>query len=192
MTDLERVRAAWKADCEAYEDLFSELIRTQPPEGSDPALEHREAVRFFWKASAHLLNQYVRVYGQHGEYLEPMPLVPLARFALHFEELGNGIVPDLIENARAPGRPLRWGERRDISKAVYFLEAVDSGEIAHPAPVKTVAECFNVTKQTVRNWRSRSEDICKGQYRPHPDMLEKSMRGAGARYAVLGRGAPSS
>ncbi|WP_323786420.1 hypothetical protein [Thalassovita sp.] len=190
-TDLEKVKAAWEIDTRDYEKCFDELMRTQPKQGEKPTKAHQEAVRSFWGITAHMLNQYVRTCAQHNHYLEPMPLVPLSRLALHCEELSNGIVPDSIEKARAPGRPMRWGERSDIARALFFLEAVEAGDLQCDAPVKTVAECFNVTKQTVRNWRGRMDELCKGQPKPHPNVIEEAMRHAGTRYSIIGRGAPS-
>ncbi|MDH3265083.1 MAG: hypothetical protein OEM24_13935, partial [Paracoccaceae bacterium] len=136
--DLERIKTAWEIDIREYEEHFSELVRTQATNGEEPSPEHRESVRQFWKATSHLLHQYVRTHAQLGHYLEPMPAILLSRLALHFDELGNGIVTDLIESARAPGRPTRYGERRDISRGISYLEAVEKGLIQNRAPVKTV------------------------------------------------------
>ena len=151
-------------------------------------------VREWWQLVNALLWKYVRTTAQTGKPPDgAFPAFAFGRLANLAEELSNGIVPTLIEDVRAGGRPLRLAERRDIARALYYLIAVKEGRIDDRAPVSTVARAYNVTRKAVHKWKSDAERLCvgvPGRNSP-PDRIVSCMQDAGARYTRLGRGAPS-
>lgn len=191
--DLEKVRKAWESDIEGLEANFDEVMLHLPRRGAPASKQYREALQRYWAGSSHLLYQYVKTFNQFGVYLEPMPMMLLARLGHLSDELGRGLIPSFVEDSRSTGgRPMRTAERIDIAKAVYFLQGVSEGVIRCSSPTLTVARNFNVTSATVRNWKARAEEITKNVPEPHPNMLQEAMEHAGIKYSVRGRGAPSS
>jgi hypothetical protein len=188
---LEQSLEHWKEVLSEYDSAWDEFMDTFPRKTNSVLEKHRKATQRVWKATAHLLREYTRVKVQYGVTLEPMPVILFSRLALHFDDLGSGVMPDVFEKARDDGRAYSHFHRELLAKAVYFLSAVEAGEIECRAPTKTVARHFNVTEQTVRNWRKRAEEFCHDIPRPHVGMLVQAMEDAGRKYSVLGRGAPS-
>lgn len=160
--------------------------RDTPPEAK------AEAVRDWWLCVNAVLWRYVRTKAQTGT--EPsggFPAVTLGRLANIAEELSNGIVPTIIDDARGGGRPLYRAERHHIARGILYIRAVKRGEIMDRAPVKTVASAFNVTKKAVQGWLRKGDDLCVGVPQPAaPETIEKLMREAGGIYSRIGRGAP--
>lgn len=189
---LEQSIEHWKQARNEYDLAFSEFMATFPKIEGAVTEPHRKAIKRYWKSAAHLLREYSRVRLQYGHTLEPMPDLLFFRLARDLDDLGSGIMPVAFEKARDDGRAYSLFERELIAKAVYFLKAVEAGEIEHHAPTKTVAEKYNVTSQTVRNWKKKSDEYCHYVPRPHRNMLVPAMEDAGFKYSRLGRGAPSS
>jgi hypothetical protein len=193
--EIERARAFgnWEDLVAAEEAAFQELCKLDVTTKA-ASKEKREAVRQWWQIINALVWRYVRTTAQNGTPPDgTFPAFALGRLANIAEELGNGVVPTIVEDARSGGRPLRLGERRDIARALYYLIAVREGRISDRAPVLTVARAFNVTRKAVQKWQGDEERLCvgvPGRKNP-PDQIIKSMQDAGLRYSRLGRGAPS-
>lgn len=193
--------------CDTWEDCQSEweeLLRlrpllqddvalTQPQSHEKASARHREALRAYWRLEARALRLMIICQNKFGKLPTPFPATLLMNMSSVCDFLGGGTIPRCIEDAKSEGgRPLLPSERKDIARAVHFLIAVEEGVVSCRSPVQTVAECFNVTKQTVRNWRKRSDEICWDVERAHPNVIEEAMRNCGWRYSRIGRGAPSS
>ncbi len=176
----------------ASNEIVGEILLQVKLDGFEGSNAHRKLLRRQWEINAEILRRYDFALNRFGASLNPPPSGIFLRLAAACEEMSRGIIPKQIELTRSGGRPMTHYERQEISRAVFFLLAVESGEISCSSPVKTVADCFNVTKQAARGWKARAEEICKDMPRPHPNLIEESMRHAGKRYSVRGRGAPSS
>ncbi len=149
----------------------------------------KDKIRSLWRQRAVILRKLAEADASPIPVSNPLLADSLLRLSLVCEDLSRGIVPASVELARKGGRPLKLGERHDIAKAIYFLMAVEDGHIQCQSPIQTVAVMFAVSKQAVRGWRKRADDICEGVPKPHPNMIEAAMRNAGKRYSVIGRGA---
>lgn len=168
---------------------MSDFLLAAGTDGDELNSDAKSELRKYWSLAARLILDFVEVSARTGH---AAPISLLSQLGWLLDDLGRGVVDPSIENARSDGgRPVKRSEINEISRALFFLEAVDSGSIACSSPVKTVADAFNVTKQTVRNWRNDHARLTENQQRPHPNLIEESMRYAGLRYSVRGRGAPS-
>ncbi len=149
--------------------------------------QRANALRAWWSAVNAVLIFYIRAPRDHGFPLEPMPADTLSRLSALSEELSNGNIPPVIEDVYVTGRRLMWRmQRRDIAKAIYYIDAVRRGEIEDPHPIKTVREHFGVLQRTVQRWIKRRDEICTGVAGGDPgyapDDIRKAMVFAGGQY----------
>jgi hypothetical protein len=79
-------------------------------------------------------------------------------------------------------------ERMHIAYAVFYIRAVRANRIADPAPIKTISECYGVSKQTVQGWVKRGNELLEDIAEPPIQTLEDRMRWAGETYSYCGRG----
>jgi hypothetical protein len=189
-----RTPVEWDEFLSESERLFRhccELDRANP----ENSAEKSQAVREWWALTSDILWRYVRTKAQRDVYLEPFPLEVLTRLANLAEDLGGGNVSDFVSHAaiKGKGRPYWRAERHALGYAVLYIQAADQGDIDDPHPRKTVRNTYNVTAQTVRNWLTRRDELCRGCPGKNftPEKLQKRMEHEGALYARIGRGAPS-
>lgn len=152
------------------------------------------ANRCWWSSASQVLQVFTQAQAQLHRTLEPFPIQMLMRLGKLTYDLGKGIVPQVAGDASKgkPGRPVGWTERRDIAHAIFYVQACKSGEIADRAYNKTVRNTYTVTARAVQKWMQNADDLCAGIQRPRsPEVIESQMRLSGARYSLIGRGAPS-
>lgn len=161
----------------------------------DPELKmhrHRVLVRDLWRNQSLQLRAIIEGWSniENPRTLDVADIALLGDLATHTMELAKGVIPDQIEAARSTGggKPLSWWEREQISKAIFFLHAVKSGQIGCNNPVKLVSDAFGVSKTQVRKWREAGSNITEGISSPHVNCLEESVHNAGIRYRAKGRG----
>ena len=121
-----------------------------------------------------------------------VPFVMRENIISLFDDLSNGVMPLLIEDAaRQPGRPLKSHEKRQIAYALFYLDRVRQGAIADRRFMQTVREAYGVTAKTVRKWEERRHEICRGVpgFSLPNERLVEMMRQAGQIYRRAGRGA---
>lgn len=164
------------------------LLSKNDPELSKNAT--RKKIREYWKRTSELLRQmslwHLDVGGPIAHDIGGM----LFRMHTLAEDLGDGQISPWIEAARntGGGKGSTRFERELISMAIFFLEGVDDGSITCDRPTSYVAEEYNVTRKTVRNWKAKRDIYAAGQIKPHPNLIEESMRYAAVKYRAFGRG----
>jgi hypothetical protein len=79
-----------------------------------------------------------------------------------------------------------------IAYAVFYIRVVRANRIADPAPIKTISECYGVSRQTVQGWIKRGDDLIEDIAEPPIQTLEDRMRWAGETYSYCGRGIGSA
>lgn len=153
-----------------------------------------DASRSWWFSVHEVLHVYTQAQVQLQRTLEPFPGPLLMRLGKLTYDLGKGIVPHLVGDVSKgkPGRPVGWTERRDVAHAIFYVQACKSGEIADRAYNMSVRGAYNVTASAVRKWIKDADRLCAGIERPgSPEAIARQMHICGARYARIGRGAPS-
>jgi hypothetical protein len=189
---LAELKEMWADLIEAEEAAFQRCCELDR-ENSDKTAEKAEAVRYWWNMINSVLWMFNRTRAQYDHELQPFPMFVLGRLANVSEEVSNGIIPSIIEDARGGrGRPWRLRERRHIAYGVLYIEAVRRGEIDDKAPNQTVRRAFNVTAKAVQGWMKQRNNICVGVPFKHltPEELRRKMFECGGVYSRVGRGAP--
>lgn len=155
--------------------------------------EKSEYVRKWWSIANAVLRMHKQTRLDLDHELIPYPLEFFVRLANISEEISNGIIPSFVTDAKNGGRNLRRAERHDMAFGVFYVEAANQGSIDDGGSTRTVAEAYNVTMRTVRNWVRDRERICLGVPHTHlsPEQITDKMKECGARYTRIGRGAPS-
>lgn len=187
--DLEDRNRKWQLLLETEERLFKNACELEL-QNWEKTEEQVEALREWWSCTNAIIWMFVRTNAQDGITLEPFPHFTLARLANISEELSRGIVPTFVSDAAARGRPLRRKERHHIAYAIFYIEAVQRGDITDRHHNKTVREIYGVTAKAVQKWMKQRDEICLGVpiegY--SPEQIEQKMRKCGAFYKVVGRG----
>jgi hypothetical protein len=83
-------------------------------------------------------------------------------------------------------------ERMHIAYAVFYIRAVRANRITDPAPIKTISECYGVSRQAVQGWVKRGDELIEDIAEPPIQTLEDRMRWAGETYSYCGRGIGSA
>ena len=154
--------------------------------------ELRDSTQSWWTTVSGALRIYAQSKAQ-GIPIYPDPVFLLERLARVAEDLGNGNIPQIVQDA-GDNKRTRWGrERFDIAYAIFYIDACKDGRIEDRAYNKTVSSTYNVTPKAVRGWLACREEICRGVPCDGYDAerLTKEMKERGRIYARVGRGAPS-
>lgn len=190
--ELARLEVEWSKLLDKEEEIFQRCCHLDN-ENPDKTPAKAQAVREWWSAANAVLSMFIPTRTKLNHELLPFPAHTLSRLAHIAEELSNGNVLPVVSDAAGGGHALFRMERHHIAHGVLYIEAVRRGEIDNPAPIKTVAQAYKVTKQTVRNWIKRRDKICVGV--PHknltPEELTEEMFDCAVIYAWIGRGASS-
>jgi hypothetical protein len=153
--------------------------------------ERTTRARAWWGAFDRLLRQYLRL-----SAAGPHPCLPtnaLLRLSRIAGALATGNVPEPVRHASArDGRRMWPAERMHIAYAVFYIRAVRADRITNPAPIKTISECYGVSRQTVQGWIKRSDELIEDIAEPSIQTLEDRMRWAGETYSYCGRGIGSA
>jgi hypothetical protein len=181
-----KVLAAWRVEFEAWAALEARVREVTP---DTPESEQRELFRAWWSASGSLLLAAVHCQVHFGVEPDPPPFELMAKLSVIALDLQNGNVSPLIEKTKAQGRRATWdAERRDIGRAVRYLEAVKEGKIDDHRHTQTVCEAYGVKAPTVRGWQRNAEHFLYRLPRLNlpADRIVKEMREAGQRYRLWG------
>lgn len=182
-------RRRWLDLLEAEKRAFDKAAKAawDFPEGS--AKRHNLSCEWF-AASADLLQEFCLAIDRPYVAERP-PIDAVFRLSRIAEMLSTGNCPDPVTDAlTAKGRP-GWfpAERRHIAIAVFYVEAVRTGDLIDRAPIKTVREAFGVSSRAVHGWLHRRDEICDGVPSPPLGDLKQMVRNAGEMYRRFGRGA---
>jgi hypothetical protein len=149
--------------------------------------ERTTKARAWWAACDRLMRQYLKLSsaGPHPR-LPTRALLRLSRIA---GALATGNVPEPVRHASArDGRRMWPVERMHIAYAVFYIRAVRANRIGDPAPIKTISECYGVSRQAVQGWIKRGDELIEDIAEPPIQTLEDRMRWAGETYSYCGRG----
>lgn len=189
----------WVELADKCEKAYDHLLLMRAKSGKAKNEDYRQALREFWEVVHTILSELgkgmvvgnIRPTDASGSDTDLSRIgTKMLLVASCIDGFSLGAVSDMIDDARMTGggRPTLRGERTLIAKALFYLHAVHLGNIRDNSPVKTVADAFGVTKQAVRQWRSKSDTYCDGVAHPHPNLIEEAMRHAGENYKRRGRG----
>jgi len=187
--NLRDLQGGWQSLLADEERLFNRA-RELSRENWEKTDARSKAVREWWSVANAILWKYTRTQAQQNIYLEPMPIITMARLANIAEELSNGNVPSFVSDAATSGRPRWLKERHHIAYAIYYIEAAKRGEIQDRSHNKTVREIYGVSARAVQKWVEERDEICVGVPIRNLDstLIEKKMRESGAVYQSIGRG----
>lgn len=178
---------AWQEHFEKWAAAENEL-RQLSPEAKE---ELSENLRRWWEITSELLLAAVHLEVHFGLHPDPSPHELLAKLSVMSADLANGNIPVLVSGVVTGGRPKTWdAERRDIGRAVRYVEAAKAGTVNDRRPNATVREEFGVSAPTVRQWCQDREYYMRRlpDLADWPDRIDREMREAGERYKSWGRG----
>ena len=188
MTDKQIALAAWQANFEEWVAAESELRHLLPDIKQERLAEH---LRQWWKATSDLLLAAVHLEVHFGLRPDPPPYELLTKLSVTSADIANGNIPVLVSGVVLAGRTKAWdAERRDIGKAVRYVEAANAGTITDRKHNATVRKAYGVSAPTVRQWCQQREYYLYRlpTFAEAPDRVVREMFEAGARYRVFGRG----
>lgn len=155
--------------------------------GSGPIREYFKA----WETLTYLYASHDNWPGW-PERTSPWPLMPLPpdqveRLSSLFGYFASGTIPQLVRDCVTRGQTSPGpDETRHIKFAVAYIQAARAGRLLDTSPVKTVAECYGVSKRTVQSWQA-SVEVNPGKLSGNIASLPDKMRAAGEQYAQWGR-----
>jgi hypothetical protein len=176
----------------AREDLWAALNTTDKD-------RRRDAAREYWKVLSLVFDRYQHDENwRRGRPEDEASVTALPAFALPpivarnmsrlFWTLSTGEIPEPILDVTGPGRAETgpYETMGQMSAAIY-VQAAKRGVINDPSPVKTAAEAYGVSRETVRKWCNAYPDVDQ-RADQNPELVEKEMRKAGQLYQRVGRG----
>jgi hypothetical protein len=187
-TDSDPALAAWRRKFERWVSA-EQGLRSLPDAISREDLT--EPLRQWWEETSEVLLAAVHLEVHFGIRPDPPIHELLAKLSVAARDLSNGNVPVLVSGVVTQGRPRTWdAERRDIGRAVRYVEAAKAGLIDDRRHNATVREAFGVTGVTVRDWCRNSDFyLDRVPESEMPDHITAEMIKAGKRYQVAGRSA---
>lgn len=187
MSTAHAALVAWRKLFEQWAALENELRQIVP----EAEIDLSNKLRRWWEITSELLLAAVHLEVHFELRPDPPPHELMAKLSVMAAELANGNIPVLVSGVAAGGRPKTWdAERRDIGKAVRYIEAVRARTVEDRRPNATVRAAFGVSAPTVRQWCQLREYYLHRlpTFADAPERLTREMFEAGARYQVYGRG----
>lgn len=152
-----------------------------------PKAERNSACQKWFEQVSHVLELWiVKTREGNTEFSSPIELMVVLRKLT--DELGVGIVPQLISDVAKRGRtPKGISERKHIGLASAYFHAVKDGIIEDRTAVKTVKIAYGVRRETAQKWKGVPipKEIKTDMA---PENLKKRMLEAGKKYKQMGRG----
>jgi len=143
MTDAIAALDAWRLNYEEW--ATAEIALRRLPDDLDRG-KLAAALRSWWQETSDLLLAAVHLEVHFGIRPDPPIHELLAKLSVMSADLANGNLPVLAAGVVTQGRPRTWdAERRDIGKAVRYVEAVKAGTINDRKPNATVRGNFGVS-----------------------------------------------
>ena len=163
-------------------EAFERVRRNQVT--ASPAQRENFAREWFAAANAVLMMYLRSIVALHeGGPLVPAPGDVIGRAARLMEGFSVGVVPQVVDDINANGRPGYWpGERRDIAVALDYIRHVETGAIVDRKPNVTVHNAFDVDRTTVQNWAKDRERICAGLPQAPAECFPEALEHAGGQY----------
>lgn len=140
--------AVWRALIELEDEQMAELRRLDW-QNQEKTADKSDAAREWWRTCRDILQGLL---DDQTEYNPRFPADAIERLRRICDDQSRGHVPDVVEDSRKLGSGLWRGEAEDRQCAVRYVQAAKAGLIADKSPVKTVADSFLVTRQTVQSW----------------------------------------
>lgn len=114
----------------------------------------------------------------------PIPGEIRDHLAFAFEDICEGFTSDLLSPVKRGGGRERPFAKKLQAVAIRYLRWVEDGRIDDRRPTATVAEAYDVTTKTVRNWKKAwNETPIPESYEEYgPDAVTRFMRATGKQY----------